>query len=467
MNKATRRSIALLAAALLAACGGEQDDAAGQNGAFVLLFEWRWSDIAKECEEHLGPAGYAAVQVSPPNEHIPGPAWWTRYQPVSYRIESRSGTREEFASMIRRCGAAGVDVYADAVVNHMADIGAGIGVAGSAYSEFSYPVPYDYDDFHHCGRNEDGRIADYQDRWEVQNCQLGLLADIDTGKPDVQERIAAYLNDLLDLGVAGFRIDAAKHMHTDDLAAILAHVDGSPFVYQEVIDRGNESIRAQDYVKNGAVTEFRYADTVIEAFTSGELGRLTGFGTDPAWLPSEQAVVFIDNHDTQRSHLSSNILSYKTYELYARAVVFMLAYPYGYPLVMSSYAFDDDDQGPPGTSPHESVHGCGNEWVCEHRGTAIGRMVQFRNTMIGAELVNWHIIDGAILSFGRGNKGHIVINNGNLHARLELETKLPAGKYVDVLGSGTTATANADGMLIITVAAQSAAVFALGDLETT
>ena len=30
--------------------------------------------------------------------------------------------------------------------------------------------------------------------------------------PEVQEKIAAYMNDLLSLGVAGFRLDAIKHM---------------------------------------------------------------------------------------------------------------------------------------------------------------------------------------------------------------------------------------------------------------
>lgn len=39
-------------------------------GAFVHLFEWSWGDIAVECETFLGPKGYKAVQVSPPNEHI-------------------------------------------------------------------------------------------------------------------------------------------------------------------------------------------------------------------------------------------------------------------------------------------------------------------------------------------------------------------------------------------------------------
>ena len=43
----------------------------------VQLFEWRWTDVARECELFLGPAGYAAAQISPPQEHIQGaPVHW-------------------------------------------------------------------------------------------------------------------------------------------------------------------------------------------------------------------------------------------------------------------------------------------------------------------------------------------------------------------------------------------------------
>ena len=158
------RLLVPLACLAIAACGekpaapASSPDPSIGDGVFVQMFEWRWTDLARECEEHLGPAGYQAVQTSPPQEHIQGPQWWTRYQPVSYLVESRSGTREEFADMVARCKAAGVDVYADAIVNHMADVGTGTGVAGSEYTEFSYPVPYGYDDFHRCGRNENNSI---------------------------------------------------------------------------------------------------------------------------------------------------------------------------------------------------------------------------------------------------------------------------------------------------------------------
>ena len=52
-------------------------------------------------------------------EHIQGGQWWTRYQPVSYKLESRSGSRQQFISMVDRCKAAGVNIFVDAVINHM------------------------------------------------------------------------------------------------------------------------------------------------------------------------------------------------------------------------------------------------------------------------------------------------------------------------------------------------------------
>jgi len=57
---------------------------AAAGDVFVHLFEWKWTDIASECENVLAPAGFKAVQVSPPQEHSITPSydWSERYQPV-------------------------------------------------------------------------------------------------------------------------------------------------------------------------------------------------------------------------------------------------------------------------------------------------------------------------------------------------------------------------------------------------
>ena len=124
---------------------------------FVHLFEWKWTDIALECENYLGPKGFAAVQVSPPNEHRkvswegePRP-WWERYQPVSYELVSRSGTEAEFDDMVERCRAAGVQIYADAVINHMtgwvAEGHTEAGIGGTSFGHYFYDGTYLDNDF--------------------------------------------------------------------------------------------------------------------------------------------------------------------------------------------------------------------------------------------------------------------------------------------------------------------------------
>jgi alpha-amylase len=52
-------------------------------------------------------------------EHINGTQWWTDYQPVSYKIQSKRGTRAELKQMTATCKEHGVIVIADVVLNHM------------------------------------------------------------------------------------------------------------------------------------------------------------------------------------------------------------------------------------------------------------------------------------------------------------------------------------------------------------
>lgn len=428
--------------------------------AFVHLFEWRWDDIAQECEAVLGPNGYDAVQISPPNEHVVvaerGYPWWQRYQPVSYRLESRSGDRAQLVNMIRRCHAAGVKVYADAVINHMAGIESGTGSAGTPFTKYHYPGLYDANDFHTCRQG----IRSYQDRYDVTHCELVGLADLDTRSARVQRRLVQYLTSLLDLGIDGFRIDAAKHIAASDLATILTQVraaaEPDPYIYQEVIDPGYEAIRKMEYYGNGDVHEFEYGRLVGEIFLGEEgktLSQLQTLGEDWGLMPSDKAVVFIDNHDKQRGHGGGGTyLTYKHGPLYTLANVFMLAHPYGYPQVMSSYDFSDSDQGPPATADGQTkavfVNGqatCGQDWVCEHRRGAIAAMVGFRNATDGAPLTHWWSNGHDQIAFGRADKGFVVINRESAPLTHTFETGLPAGTYCNVVAQGPpTQSAEAD-----------------------
>ena len=46
-------------------------------------------------------------QISPPSENAvvtsPNRPWWERYQPVSYKLVTRSGNEQEFRDMVNTC----------------------------------------------------------------------------------------------------------------------------------------------------------------------------------------------------------------------------------------------------------------------------------------------------------------------------------------------------------------------------
>jgi alpha-amylase len=520
---------------------------AAEATVFVHLIEWTWNDIAQECEEFLGSKGYFAVQISPPNEHrlLLGRPWYERYQPVSYKLTSRSGTRQELIQMIQRCRNAGVRIYADAVINHMASCRPACdtrqpqfgnrGVGGSTYQpgEFRFINLFDDEDKNrvpgalqsyvpehfHRGCTQ---VTNWDDAGHVQNCELERLADLATEREDVRNTIANYLVSLFAVGIDGLRIDAAKHFPPADLRAILTkaaqsanvrieNTDINPngartvLVYQEFIGRPPDANAAY---ANGKVLEFEYGKKVAEKFLAGELSPFNGqvpFGEGWGLQPSLISIAFIDNHDNQRGHggggqtikdIRNNLTAYTL------ANIFMLAWPYGYTNVMSSYRFGsghlwlhdqhleqditriadlpvhDDFLGPPHNATHKTVlqpadysaaatwttrsvwvnqggnrrNTCfddGSKWMCEHRWRQIANMVGFRNAVNTNwdRVANWWTNGNRQIAFGRGALGFVLINaqpatdpsTFGPEGNGWIQTGLPAGRYCDVINSNITA----------------------------
>jgi alpha-amylase len=239
----------------------------GQKGAIVEMFGWPDKDVEKECT-FLAKSGYLGVKLYPHQEQVMSSEpfqnlmnpWYFMYQPVSYRLQGRMGTRNDLRNLITTCRKLGVRVYADAVINHFT--GGGNDMAqhrredgttcttwpnkssslaskwGGDEDESSpyytqdnvyetspttnlppsqeFPAaaigPLDF----HCERV----LNAWNDPLQLNAGWLTGLTDLNTELDHVQERIASYLTDLLSIGLSGFRVDAAKHMKPDDLVSI-------------------------------------------------------------------------------------------------------------------------------------------------------------------------------------------------------------------------------------------------------
>ena len=379
----------------------------------------------------------------PPQAHITTNTWWNIYQPVNYRaLVSDMGNATALQNMVDTCHNAGVRIYADVVFNQMAG-GSGTATDGSTYNGSTPQYPFfGSSDFH---SNCSIQSSDYNsNRNNVVNCRLVGLPDVATNLPYSQGQIAQYLTSLINLGVDGFRIDAAKHMWATDLQAILAQVPkttslGEPvFITQEIIPDG--TVVRSDYFTNGTLNEFQFTYAVRDAFRGNNglgisqlptvMGTGNGGGT---WnlIPSASATIFVDNHDTERTPGDSLNLQSDNNKRFDLANIYMLAQPYGRAQLQSGFTFSlsNTDQNSPSASPYDAS---GNAiimgaWDFVHRWGDIAPMVAFRNATAGQGMTNIQTGSLQQLAFSRGNVGFVALNNDTASWTRSFATGLPAG----------------------------------------
>jgi len=333
----------------------------GQKGAIVEMFGWPYADIKDECEA-LGKMGYMGVKVFPPQESVMSDEWpqngelnpwWFLYQPVSYKLDGRHGSRKELREMISTCRKNGVRVYADAVVNHMSGGGNDAwpshrngggnwctywGAKGSSGASpyythdfmyensnntglrpgLEYPgVPYIPIDFH-CERS----LSSWTSPFDLNYGWLVGLSDLNTESEYVQERIASYFTDLLGIGFSGFRVDAAKHIQPADLASIFKrfkdHMGGGDLpadfiTYLEVLMGGEKDLlmctdNDYSYGTNFAskLKAAGLSDSDVYKIKIWESGYPKEFPICGSWvIPSERFAAENDCHDDQNPGSSS------------------------------------------------------------------------------------------------------------------------------------------------------------------
>lgn len=463
-NRTHQMSKLLLGAATLAGAVmafSTQASAASFNPAdtSVQMFRWKWNDIARECTNWLGPQGYGAVQISPPHASRQLGTWYDVYQPVNYaKLDSLMGTEAELQAMINTCHAAKVRVYADVVVNQLAD-GSGTATDGSRWNAAQLSYPYFSSADFHSSCVIQGSDYSLADRTKVTSCRLNNLPDLHTGAGYVQGQIRAYLSKLVGMGIDGVRLDAAKHIAPADIKAILT---GAPrttsagealWFTQEVIPDGG--VKVADYYDTGTVNEFHYVYAMKEMFQNvngASISQLpTIMGTPTRWggtwgfIPSEKATVFVNNWDSERGdgHPSSLVASNFTgvtndtsgTRRYSLANILMLAWPYGSAQVHSGFRFTSTEQGPPSASPFDANGQplINQQWDFIHRWTEISNMVGFRAATSGQGVANIATGTQHQIAFSRGDKGFVAINNDTATWNATLATGLPAGTYCNVV----------------------------------
>ncbi|BET01034.1 alpha-amylase [Nesidiocoris tenuis] len=426
----------------------------------VEMFEWRFDDIALECELYLGPKGFDAVQVSPVAE----PAvferskskWLDRYGPVSYLVKSLSGDENEFRDMCQRCYNVGVKVYVEVVINNMMATYVGKemgqvfkGLAGSEVNltgKFYPAVPYSGEHFNNCDYSNTSTDAEI-----MKNCEFLFHHDLNQSHPHVRRKVSEFLNHLIELGASGFYVNAALYMWPEDLKAIYSQLKNTiydqeaPFIYHDFNTHAGYDvflIEEDDYHDLGKVTEYGHGLEMEACFGGGvALKWLSNYGS-AEWMlmRSEDVISFVSDRN---SRMGGDGLDHKSQpRAYYMATAFTLAWGYGTPRILSSHdeaAGEDDNIGGPPVNDDGTLervepypNKCGGRWTCEHRSHVVFGMIEFANLARETNVSNFWDNGNNQISFCRGQVGFVAFNNEDYDLFQRLQTCLPPGKYCDV-----------------------------------
>ena len=223
--------------------------------------------------------GFNTVQISPlqRNKVDDTNGWWLLYQPLGFEIGNRIGTKEELYDLCLEAKKYGINVVVDAVINH---------VGNKSEKEFLEPHP-DTDEELLSNKDcfkEKKQITNWDDRNQVINYCLGLPG-LNPNNPIVQKKIINMLNEYVDLGVNGFRFDAAKSIALPEEGCnFFPNVTYSlnrwlPIIYGEVLFADNELIeKYARYMRVLTNSDARDRNSIIkfvenkDSFLSKDLG---------------------------------------------------------------------------------------------------------------------------------------------------------------------------------------------------
>ncbi|ESK92575.1 glucan -alpha-maltohexaosidase precursor [Moniliophthora roreri MCA 2997] len=455
-----------------------------QNYTMIQAFEWyskgggaHWKKLASKVPE-LASLGITAMWIPPPTkaagQESVGYDTYDLYDLGEFAqkggIPTKYGTKEELVEMVKKAKEAGIVTYVDAVLNHKfgADKTETFGVIevdnndrtkeisdlynitgwtgfefpgrGNKYSEFKWSFNHftgvDFDE--NTKKKAIFRIQGNGKYWasgvdnENQNYDYLMGADIDHSHPKAREDIINWGKWIInEIGAAGFRFDAVKHIDSGFIAEFIKSVrqnTDKPKMFA-VGEFWKDSLEDLEAYLGSLGTQFSVFDAPLH-YNFKEAGdRANGYDLRAIWDGTVvqkrpiDAVTLVDNHDTQ---IGQALESWVSPVFKPLAYAMILLRPDGYPCVFWGDLYGTE--GPEG-NPQQPV-------------SQLGDLIRARKLFAYGELRDYwdHMNCVGWVRMGDEMNGRdgcaVVLCNGDEEGtkRMEVGKEHAGEKWTDLLG---------------------------------
>ena len=388
----------------------------------VILHAWNWSfNQVKEHIEEIAECGYGSVQVSPiqPNKDSPmqnTSQWWKLYQPINFTIGNDLGTAEEFKAMCDEAHKYGVKIIVDVVSNHLAN-------KTNGYDKSEQIPDYIRNNSNYWHSSSIGKVND-SSRYQMTQGNIGM-PDLNTGNTEIQNMVIKFLNEAQDLGADGFRFDAAKHIElpTDGNIAsdfwprvinAIKSKDSNSFVYGEILGTAGTSI--ENYTKYIKVTDCGMGYDVRKAIYDTNVSLVQNYTIDKA----SNAITWVESHDTYAN--DEHETTYMTDEQIKLGWGLIGARNKSVPLFFVRP-----------TSMNAALGSYTTLW----QNKEIVEVNKFHNYFEGKSEYVRKLNNNSVFAVERGGEGVVLTNLGSGKAKINTETTLKDGTYIDTVSGAS------------------------------
>ena len=400
-----------------------------QDGVILHCFDWKYTDIKDELE-NIAKSGFSTIQTSvaqaKTNPNHKNNTWYWLYQPDGFYFNNENpiGTKEQLKDLVQAASKYGIKVVVDVVANHVD--------SDTRYVQQELGDKWN-NNYHHDVQHQ----IDWCNRHDVTHGEIGM-PDLNTESNYVQGIIHKYIQELKDIGVAGVRWDAAKHIglpsEGDSFWQNVPCQD--MYNYGEILkapddrESGNEGLM-QEYTRYMSVTDSQYSMDVRNAMNNRQV-----YGSFGNWVArgvnNNKLVYWGESHDNFSNNDDWGSSRHMSQDVIDRAYALAAAHNDITALYFSR----------PGSIDKENIKS-GAKGSTHFKEKAVAEVNKFHNAMCGkadyyspnSDSISVTRKEGGALIVRPNGGGYVNAKNGGSYAK--------PGKYIDRI-SGNEFTITAD-----------------------
>ena len=243
------------------------------------LFQWKLNDIIDHVKL-IKDAGFDTILLTPiqpsKNDVDADKDWYKNYQVLDLSVGNSYGSKEDLIQLCSKCNSYGLKVIQDIIITHYANT--------NQYGSLNIHKNVNFNLRNNPFIWRDRKLIDYSNRWSITHHCNGLPS-VRMDNYEYQELVFNFMNELIDCGVSGFRIDSCKMIQL-------------PYEFNEnnlFFENLNNALKKKSILIGELIFENK---DLIKAYNDYGIMNLTEINGDKWNYNQDMYIPFVESHDS-------------------------------------------------------------------------------------------------------------------------------------------------------------------------